>query len=97
MSQPDPFALGSDRTFVPPTPGGALPTPGGEAPPAAKAMASPAQDFPEVIAGTNPLVAVANPLLNMMAQLRGLAHHPDPAALRDYLVRRLAGRDGEEL
>lgn len=86
MEQPDPFALGTDRTFVPPSPGGPLPNPGSEAPaPVAKA-AAPVAGLPEIEAGTNPLVAVANPLLNLMAQLRVLPHHPDPGALRDYLV-----------
>ncbi len=90
MTELDPFALGSDRTFVPPTPGGPMPTPGAEPPayntpkPAPPAAAAP--EMPEIIAGGNPLVAIANPLLNLMAQLRSLSHHPDPGALRDYLV-----------
>jgi len=36
--------------------------------------------------GLNPLVAAANPLLNLVPQLRQ-AHHPDPAGLREILAR----------
>lgn len=36
--------------------------------------------------GLNPLVAAANPLLNLVPQLRQ-AHHPDPAGLREMLGR----------
>jgi type VI secretion system protein ImpK len=45
-----------------------------------------ASDLPEIISGSNPLVTAANPILNLVPQLRLTAHHPDPAALRDYLV-----------
>jgi type VI secretion system protein ImpK len=45
-----------------------------------------ASDLPEIISGTNPLVTAANPILNLIPQLRVTSHHPDPAGLRDYLV-----------
>ncbi len=38
------------------------------------------------MSGINPLVAAANPLLNVTAQLRATAQHPDPAALREALA-----------
>ncbi|MEO8345032.1 MAG: DotU family type VI secretion system protein [Betaproteobacteria bacterium] len=43
-------------------------------------------DLPEIVSGTNPLVAAANPLLNLIPQLRATVQHPDPAKIRDFLV-----------
>lgn len=54
------------------------PTPIGEAQVAA--------DLPEVLSGTNPLAVAANPLLNLIPQIRVTPHHPDPAQLRNFLV-----------
>lgn len=48
-----------------------------------------ASDLPEIISGTNPLVTAANPILNLIPQLRATAHHPDPAGLRDFLVEQI--------
>ena len=45
-----------------------------------------AADLPEVLSGANSLAVAANPLLNLIPQIRVTAHHPDPAQLRDYLV-----------
>lgn len=45
-----------------------------------------AADLPEIVSGPNPLVTAANPILNLVPQLRATAYHPDPTALRDYLV-----------
>jgi type VI secretion system protein ImpK len=45
-----------------------------------------APDLPEVFSGTNPLVEAANPLLNLIPQLRATVQHPDPAKIRDFLV-----------
>ena len=42
-----------------------------------------AGDLPEIISGTTPLVTAANPILNLIPQLRATAQHPDPAGLRD--------------
>lgn len=90
MSTDDPFGHPpSDRTLVIPNPGARA------ARPAAAAAAAPAQGFSferielsalDWSAGLNPLVAAANPLLNLVPQLRQ-AHHPDPAGLREILAR----------
>jgi type VI secretion system protein ImpK len=45
-----------------------------------------APDLPEVLSGANPLAVAANPLLNLIPQIRVAPHHPDPAQLRNYLV-----------
>jgi len=39
-----------------------------------------------VISGSNPLVAAANPLLDLIPQIRATASHPSPAMLREHLV-----------
>src|SRR5262249_29479058 len=58
--------------------------PGSAAPPGAE-IASASAQLPDVISGTNPLIAAANPLLNLIPQIRATAQ-ADPARLRDYLV-----------
>lgn len=78
----------SDRTVI-------IPSPQGRAQAAARAgAAAPAPDVSEAAAaapahlsGLNPLVAAANPLLDLVPQLRATLQHPDPLALRDALVR----------
>jgi type VI secretion system protein ImpK len=45
-----------------------------------------ASDLPEVLSGANSLALAANPLLNLIPQIRVTAHHPDPAQLRNFLV-----------
>ncbi|QDF99463.1 hypothetical protein CJ010_24455 [Azoarcus sp. DD4] len=87
MTNDDPFGQPpGDRTLV-------IPNPGARA--ARPAPAAPAQGFSfervelsalDWTAGLNPLVAAANPLLNLVPQLRQ-AHHPDPAGLRETLAR----------
>src|SRR5215468_1256969 len=77
----DPFAgLGLDRTVM-------MPTPGGRVPPRA---ASPEQSEPVAVgaipSGLNPLVAAANPILNIIPQLRASMEHPDPNALPERLA-----------
>lgn len=86
MNQDDPFSLAdSDRTLI-------MPTPGGKAAAARQAIASEAvhEDFPPEaplrINGLNPLVAAANPLLDLVPQLRATLQHPDPTGLRDFLA-----------
>ncbi len=44
-------------------------------------------DGPVLLSGSNPLVAAANPLLNLIPQLRAAVQHSDPTQIRDYLVR----------
>src|SRR5262244_2198353 len=65
-----------------------MPTPGGRVPPRS---ASPEQSDPAatsaVTSGLNPLVAAANPLLNIIPQLRASMEHPNPSALRESLAR----------
>ena len=69
--------------FVPPNPGGMHPA-------AASAAAGPTATQPRpgrwAASGTNPLVAAANPLLNLVPQIRSTVHHPNPAWLREHLV-----------
>jgi type VI secretion system protein ImpK len=78
----DPFAgLSGDRTVIMPVPGGRTP-PGRPGP--VEPLAAPEE--PIVTGGLNPLVAAANPLLNMIPQLRSSLEHPNPAALRDGLA-----------
>lgn len=87
MTNDDPFGSPpSDRTLV-------IPNPGARAARPAAAAAAPGFSFERVelsaldwASGLNPLVAAANPLLNLVPQLRQ-AHHPDPAGLRETLAR----------
>lgn len=75
----DPFALFSAQA-------GAAPV---AAQPAAAVLPSGpavAADLPEILSGANPLALAANPLLNMIPQIRVMAYHPDPAQLRNFLV-----------
>jgi type VI secretion system protein ImpK len=79
----DPFAEATgDRTVI-------MPVPGGRTPPRRSAPVEPPtrSEEPAITSGLNPLVAAANPLLNVLGQLRASVHHPDPAALRDGLAR----------
>jgi type VI secretion system protein ImpK len=77
MDHNNPF---DPANFGAPNPG---PTPADRGSPAAGAAAP---ELPEVISGTNPLVEAANPLLNLIPQLRATVQHPDPAKIRDFLV-----------
>lgn len=71
---------GEDRTFVMPNPGGEAPAMG------AMNAAAPLADLPDIHSGSNPLVAAANPLLNLIYQIRTLVHNSDPERLRDHLA-----------
>jgi type VI secretion system protein ImpK len=79
----DPFAdLGLDRTVIMPAPGGrAAPA----RPPARVEQPEPVETT-AVPSGLDPLVAAANPLLNVIPQLRASVEHPNPAGLRDRLA-----------
>lgn len=84
MNTDDPFSLpDSERTAI-------FPGPAGRA--AAPAPAStPDEGTPAAPSGLNPLVAAANPLLDVVPQLRASARHPDPSALRDALAQGIRG------
>lgn len=72
---------GSDRVFAVPNPGGAEPL---------RVDKSETLSFGEkhrVLSGSNKLIAAANPLLNLVYQIRTLVHNPEPERLRDYLVK----------
>lgn len=90
MTDPEPFNVGSNRTFV-------MPNPGAEsaaADPRGGAFV-PTEQGNDVHSGSNPLVAAANPLLNMIYQVRTLVHNADPARLCAFLadeVRRFEAR-----
>jgi len=86
MSTPanlDPFALFAAQS-APADPGN-VPSSARPAPAVAPGPAV-AADLPEILSGANPLALAANPLLNMIPQIRVMAFHPDPAQLRNYLV-----------
>src|SRR4030095_5210735 len=79
----DPLAgLGLDHTVIMPAPGGRV-APGR---PAAQKQSEPFE-VGAVTSGLNPLVAAANPLLNIIPQLRASMEHPNPSALRESLAR----------
>src|SRR5262245_10025129 len=78
----DPFAgLGFDRTVM-------LPTPGGRAGPGRPGPAAEPEtgEVTPVASGLNPLVAAANPVLNVVPQLRVSVEHPNPASVRNSLA-----------
>lgn len=54
--------------------------------PAAPGEPQVSPDLPEILSGANALAVAANPLLNLIPQIRVTPHHPDPAQLRSYLV-----------
>jgi len=79
----DPLAeTGVDRTII-------MPAPGGRAAPSRPVVAEPPPEPLETSAltsGLNPLVAAANPLLDVIPQLRSSVEHANPAALRERLA-----------
>jgi type VI secretion system protein ImpK len=77
----------SDRTVI-------IPSPQGRAAPSARNTSSTEASVTEPIvqvSGLNPLLAAANPLLNLVPQLRATLQHPDPLGLRDVLARDVKG------
>src|SRR5215467_4677802 len=79
----DPFAdLGLDTTIIMPAPGGRV----ASGRPVVQEQSEPLE-IGSVTSGLNPLVAAANPLLNIIPQLRASIEHPNPNALRETLAR----------
>ncbi len=79
----------------------AIPTPGrrrdadSPALPAAPAAGSEAAGMdPAALGGLNPLVAAANPVLAVVAQIRHALRHPDPEGLRASLRQSIAAFEG---
>lgn len=78
MSNPS-FNAGNNRTFV-------MPSPGGTAAPLVGAQPAWQSSEPEIPSGNSPLIALANPILNLVYQIRTLVHNADPDKLRTYLA-----------
>ncbi|WP_257387785.1 DotU family type VI secretion system protein [Tahibacter caeni] len=79
MSNPS-FNAGNNRTFVMPSPGGAA------APLSAASQPVWQSHEPEIPSGNSPLIALANPILNLVYQIRTLVHNADPERLKNYLA-----------
>ena len=84
MNEDDPFAApNSERTVIMPAPGGRAAAP---RPPSPTPAAQHNIDSAAPISGLNPLLAAANPLLNLVTELRTTLQHPNPSGLRDQLA-----------
>lgn len=81
LSNLDPFAL-----FGAQAPPAATAAPAGKPLSALVPDRAIAPDLPEILSGSNPLAMAANPLLNLIPQVRVMVQHPDPGQLRNYLV-----------
>lgn len=82
----DPFAsIDTGRTFVMPTPGARPSGPAGGFDNLARG-ADVAPDLSAPDTGLNPLVALANPLLALVPQIRSTTHMADPAALKESMA-----------
>jgi type VI secretion system protein ImpK len=92
MSQDDPFSSpDSDKTVI-------MPSPGGRPAPSAAASSWPGAGPAAIIretdekipaSGLNPLIAAANPLLNMVPQLRATLQYADPSGLKDFIAQNI--------
>src|ERR1035437_375292 len=78
----DPFSVFLGQSASTPPAGEAPPPTGGSASVMASGPAL-SPDLPEVLSGSNPLALAANPLLNLIPQIRVMVQHPDPAQLRN--------------
>ncbi len=85
MSQGDPFAeFEGKHNVVMPSPGGRTAPAPSTATPARPAGSLPS--LPDLNNGLNPLLAAANPLLNLVPQLHTTLSQPDPAGLKEALA-----------
>ena len=87
MAHDDPFAQPpSDKTLIVPSPGARSPRPAQPQPDRPASMRFERVDLAALDwdTGLNPLIAAANPLLNLVLQFRQI-QHPDPAGLADVL------------
>jgi type VI secretion system protein ImpK len=88
----DPFAdIDTGRTFIMPTPGGRGAAQSAPMPLSSSRMNLPtgadvAPDIGVAESGLNPLVALANPLLALVPQIRATTQLPDPAGLRESIA-----------
>ncbi len=94
MNKDDPFASpDSDRTIIMPSPGGRTATQNEQVshtpPPPIRSLAETTSATPTIIAGLNPLIAAANPLLNIVPQLRAKLQHSNLEGLRDYIAQHI--------
>lgn len=97
MSSTPPQPVDPDATVMVPTPGRRraaaaaatvpAPAPQGESP--RQAQAAITADL-ATLSGLNPLVALANPLLALVPQIRASVSHPDPGGFRDTLLQQLS-------
>jgi type VI secretion system protein ImpK len=55
----------------------------------------PSVDLPDIVSGANPLVAAANPVLNLVPQIRNMLKLGDPAQLRLYLIDKIKAFERE--
>lgn len=89
-SPDDPFAaLDNGRTFIMPTPGGRGAPGTAAARPAMVGGPDVAADIGPPESGLNPLVALANPLLALVPQIRSTTRLADPSALRESIAQGL--------
>lgn len=89
MAHDDPFAQPpSDKTLIVPSPGARSPRPAQPQPDRPASMRFERVDLAALDwdTGLNPLIAAANPLLNLVPQFRQI-QHPDPGGLRETLAR----------
>jgi len=82
-----------DRTVIIPSPHGRAQAAGRQPAPTGVTEALP----PAQVSGLNPLLAAANPLLDLIPQLRATLQHPDPMGLRDALIRDAHAEVGPEV
>jgi len=92
VSQDDPFASPDlERTIILPSPGKRTTPAAAPGPGPAEASSFAAGEPLAAPSGINPLVAAANPILNLVPQLRATVSPSDPGVVRDQLATALRG------